>query len=176
MSYGPLPKRIDPRKLAEREVRFESSVDVDQLPRLVECLALPDGKIEVDLQFSVDEQRIRTIVGSARGDLHMACQRCLEPVEVEVAATFNLAIAASEEAAKQLPRYYDPLIVEDEEIELLPVLEEELILSLPMVPYHQDCSIQTSFGDDAGAVDADGAESASEKPNPFSVLAKLKGQ
>lgn len=98
----------------------------------------------------------------------MTCQRCLEPVEVAVEADFNLGVAASEEAAKQLPRSYDPLIIEGEEIELLSVVEEELILSLPFDAYHDDCSINTSFGE-AEAVAED-----NEKPNPFSVLAQLK--
>jgi len=174
MSYDPLPKRIDPRKLAERGVRFEGIIKVEDLPEFSQCLAAPDGEIKVDLQFDLDEQRIRTVVGDAKGTVPMACQRCLEPVEVEVTATFNLAIAPSEEKAKLLPRHYDPLIVEDEEIELFPVIEEELILSLPMVPYHQDCSIQTSFGDGDKAVDAGETESTPDKPNPFSVLAQLK--
>jgi len=174
MSYGPLPKRIDPRKLAEREVRFESLIKVEELPEFANSLAQPGGEVKVDLQFGLDEQRIRTIVGDAKSTVFLACQRCLDPVEVEVTATFNLAIAPSEEKAKQLPRSYDPLIVEDEEIDLFPVIEEELILSLPMVPYHQDCSIQTSFGDGDEAVNADETESASDKPNPFSVLAQLK--
>lgn len=174
MSYDPLPKRIDPRKLAERGIRFQSLIKASELPEFSHCLATSDGEVEVDLQFDLDEQRIRTIVGEAKGIVPMACQRCLEPVDVEVTATFNLAIAPSEEKAKLLPRTYDPLIVEDEEIELFPVIEEELILSLPMVPYHQDCSVQTSFGDIDKAVKTDETESASDKPNPFSILAQLK--
>ncbi|WP_286238599.1 YceD family protein [Neptuniibacter halophilus] len=168
MSNGPLPNRVDPRKLAERGVRISGEAGVKSLPNLCQSLVDKESVIDVDLQFSVDEQRIRTVTGSASGRLFMTCQRCLEPVEVAVAAEFNLGIAASEEAAKQLPRSYDPLIVEAEEIELLPVIEEEVILSLPFDAYHDDCSIKTSFGKSEAAVEE------TEKPNPFSVLAQLK--
>jgi uncharacterized protein len=58
--------------------------------------------------------------------------------------------------------------METDEIELLPIIEDELMLSLPLVPFHDDCSIQTSFGDAATA------RTQEEKPNPFSVLAQLK--
>ena len=167
MSYGNLPKIIDPRKLAEREVRFESLIKVEELPEFANSLAQPGGEVKVDLQFGLDEQRIRTIVGDAKSTVFLACQRCLDPVEVEVTATFNLAIAPSEEKAKQLPRSYDPLIVEDEEIDLFPVIEEELILSLPPFTYHDDCSVQTSFGEEE-------TTQRTDKPNPFSVLAQLK--
>jgi uncharacterized protein len=169
MSYGTLPKIVDPRKLAEREVRITGQASIEKMPRLASYLCEESDVIDVNLLFSLDELRIRTITGDAKGHVHMTCQRCLEAVEVDVQAEFNLAIAFNEEKAKQLPRYYDPLIVEDEEIELLQVVEEELILSLPLVPYHADCSIQTRFGDEDVA-----EEPTIEKPNPFSVLAQLK--
>ncbi|BBB26204.1 YceD family protein [Amphritea japonica] len=169
MSNTPLPKKIDPRKLAERGVRIEGQADVSLLPNLVTMLTDSQAVISVDLQFDNDELRIRTIKGSAQGKVSMTCQRCLEPVEIEVEAKFNLAVAPTEEHAKKLPKYYDPLIVEDD-LELLPMVEEELILSLPIVPYHDDCSVQTSFGDEATA----DTETDFDKPNPFSVLASLK--
>lgn len=168
MSNGPLPNRVDPRKLAERGIRISGETSLDKMPNLVQALADQEGMISVDLQFNVDEQRIRTVTGTAHGSVNMTCQRCLEPVKVAVEAEFNLGIAAGEESAKQLPRSYDPLIIEGEEIELLSMIEEELILSLPFDAYHEDCSVQTSFGD-AEAVAED-----SEKTNPFSVLAQLK--
>ncbi|KXJ51155.1 YceD family protein [Neptuniibacter pectenicola] len=168
MSNGPLPNKVDPRKLAEREVRITGVADLNRMPILCQSLIGTDGSIKVDLQFAVDEQRIRTITGNAEGHVFMTCQRCLDPVEVAVEVDFNLALAVSEDAAKQLPRVYDPLIIGDEEIELLSVVEEELILSLPHDAYHDDCSIKTSYGD-AGAV-----TETNDKPNPFSVLAQLK--
>lgn len=168
MSNGPLPIRVDPRKLAEREVRISGETSLEKLPNLSQALADKEGSIAVDVLFSVDQQGIRTLTGSANGSVNMICQRCLEPVKVAVEAEFNLGVAASEEAAKQLPRSYDPLIVEGEEIELLPVVEEELVLSLPFDAYHEDCSVETFFGDEEAVAED------KESTNPFSVLAQLK--
>lgn len=170
MSNAQLPKKIDPRKLAERGVRIEGEVELKRLPRLLSMLVDDQGKVQVDLQFDNDELRIRTIQGNAVSTVNMTCQRCLEPVEIKVEAKFNLAVAPDEERAKTLPRYYDPLIVEGEELELLSMVEEELIITLPIVPFHDDCSIQTSFGDEAAAE----KETDLVKTNPFSVLASLK--
>ncbi|MBV1789893.1 DUF177 domain-containing protein [Marinobacterium sp. D7] len=169
MSYGPLPKRVDPRKLAEREAKIEGVADVSAMPRLVSLLANDSGEVQVELSFAVDEQRLRTVSGSASGSVMLTCQRCLEPVSVDVEAEVNLAMVLNEEQAKNLPRYYDPLIVEAEDVELLSLIEDELILSLPLVAYHDDCSVQTSFGDADEA-----ARTQKDKPNPFSVLAELK--
>lgn len=168
MSNAPLPKKIDPRKLADRGVRIQGDVEFSLLPNLAAMLAEKQGRVSVDLQFDIDELRIRTIKGTADAKVFMTCQRCLEPVEIKVEAKFNLAVAPTEEHAKNLPRYYDPLIVAGDDLELLPMVEEELILSLPIVPYHDDCSVQTSFGDEATT------DNETDKPNPFSVLASLK--
>ncbi|MDO6563110.1 YceD family protein [Amphritea sp. 1_MG-2023] len=168
MSNTPLPKKIDPRKLADRGVRIQGDAELALLPNLATMLAGEQGQVSVDLQFDTDELRIRTIKGTADAKVFMTCQRCLEPVEIEVEAKFNLAVAPTEEHAKNLPRYYDPLIVAGDDLELLPMVEEELILSLPIVPYHDDCSVQTSFGDEVTT------DNKTDKPNPFSVLASLK--
>ena len=144
--------------------------NVSDMPNLVSALCQDSDLIQVQLSFAKDELGIRTLSGQAQGHVHMTCQRCLEPVEIELHATFNLAVAATEQQAMQLPKYYDPLIVEDDEVDLLPILEEELILSLPIVAYHEDCSIQTQFGE---VVETPAEE---EKPNPFSILAQLKAK
>ncbi len=171
MSYGPLPKKVDPRKLADREAEITGIAEVSAMPRLCSLLVDSHGEIHVSLKFAVDEQRLRVVTGSAHGSVMQTCQRCLEPVAVDVEAKVNLAMVLNEEQAKNLPRYYDPLIVEAEDVELLSLIEDELILSLPLVAYHEDCSIQTSFGDADEA-----ARTQENKPNPFSVLAELKGK
>lgn len=171
MSNGKLPKYVDPRKLADRDIELTGTVSVADMTRFSSMLVSSDIEVFAELKFSTDELKIRTIIGSAKATVPLQCQRCLEPVDIDVVADFNLAVAFNEDRAKQLPRYYDPLIVEDDELELLPLIEEEMILSLPIVSYHSDCSIQTSFGDGNPVEDSE-----AEKPNPFSVLASLKGK
>ncbi|WP_151705343.1 YceD family protein [Nitrincola alkalilacustris] len=168
MSNGPLPKKVDPRKLAERNAEISGSAKVADFTRFASFLCSDSGSIDVALAFSIDQQHLRTVTGTATGQVFMTCQRCLEPVAVDVKAEANLAVVLNEEQAKNLPGYYDPLLVEDEDVEFLSLIEDELILSLPSVPYHDDCTIQTSFGD------TETIQNQQDKPNPFSVLARLK--
>jgi len=168
MSYGPLPKRVDPRKLAEREAQLQGFVELKSMPQLLSLLVDDEGEVSVELKFALDEQKLRTVKGQATAKVKQQCQRCLEPVDVYLDAEFSLAVVLNEEQAKNLPRYYDPLLVE-EDVELAALVEEELILTLPAVAYHQDCDVQLSYGES----DAEPSEQ-DEKPNPFSVLASLK--
>jgi len=166
-----LPKYVDPRKLADRGIQLTGVIAVNEMTELSQMLVQSNAEVMTELNFSRDELRIRTISGSAKVTVPVQCQRCLESVDVDLSANLNLAISYNEEKAQTLPKYYDPLIVEGDDLELLPLIEQELILSLPIVSYHSDCSIQTSFGDGNTVATAE-----TEKPNPFSVLASLKGK
>lgn len=164
-----LPVKINPRKFAEREVKLEGSMQLDILPNLCQSLIDNKGDVQVECMFSRDEQGIYIIKGCANGVFIMLCQRCLEAVEIRIATDFSLGIVSSESAAKQLPRYYDPLIVEGEDIELSVIIEQELILGLPFDAYHEDCVIKTSYGDNQSDI-------KHNQENPFSVLAQLKSR
>ena len=171
----PLPKQADVRKLASREAHFSVRLPLNQLPRIADAVLGADGLIEVDLQFGIDDQKLRTIQGNINTRLQVECQRCMEPVEIDVEASVKLAIVWDEEQAQQLNRDYDPLIVGDGElVDLNQVVEEELLLSVPFVSYHDpaECKGQRSY--QSFDKSAEAKANAEEKPNPFSVLASLK--
>jgi uncharacterized protein len=169
MSDHSLPKTVDPFKYADQNKVLEGSISVALMPRLLEIVANPVGEVKLVLEFDRDEQRIRVLKGSLSATLSLSCERCLEPVTKTVESQFQLGIVLSDEKAKNLPGYYEPLLVESESIVLLDVVEEELILSLPMFAYHDNCKLEHS--NDEGP---DGGQEGGEKPNPFSVLSELK--
>lgn len=169
MPYTPLPNRIDPRRSAEKGEIIEAQVPIAGLDRLQTYLSDPEGVVDVSLVFGVDEEGIRTLTGRAETAVRMVCQRCLDAVEIRVRASFNLGIVYKDDAAKALPGHYDPLLMESERLDLSQVVEEELILNLPLIAHHEDCQVKTSYGDRD-----EGSAADTDKPNPFSVLAALK--
>ncbi len=171
MSNTPLLKQINPFQSAQRGLQVTGQIPIAKLERLSASLVDSQGFVEVELVFGVDEEKIRTLQGVATAKVRLACQRCLEPVAIELQATLNLGMVTSEEAAKNLPGRYDPLVVAEPVLELHSVVEDELILCLPLIPQHDDCEIQTSFGE----AEAPAVEEV-KKPNPFSVLAQLKAK
>jgi uncharacterized protein len=170
MSVAPLPKIIEPLKLIEQRVDLEGVIALSECERLREVLLDLSGDIDVALQFGKDEEGQRVISGSLQADVTMECQRCLQPVKLAVRGDISLAIARHDDAVKALPGYYDPLLLEVPEIELLPLIEQELMLSLPIVATHpeDECSVNSSY-----QANEDVEQS---KPNPFAVLAELKNQ
>ena len=179
MAIGQLPKTFDPRKLARQEVQFEGSLALNQFGRLVDSLADDKGEVQVALRFFMSEDHRVVLAGSVEANLNMICQRCLDVAEMPVQADFQLMGVLTDEQAKALPEDYEPLMYGEEPVELLPLLEEELLLALPLIPFHppEDCPVQqgyTTETDQEARIAAAAAEEERKETSPFSVLAKLK--
>jgi uncharacterized protein len=170
MLSEPLPTTLDVRKAAARGVVVEGALVPAKLPRLSELLASEQGRIEVACDFSRDEE-YRTIVAiKIDAELQVECQRCLEAMDITVSCSNELAVISDDDKAKALPSRLDPLVVEGEECALWNVAEDELILSLPIVSYH-DTDACKKLLDDYSEPDQ-GSEPSRE--NPFKVLEQLK--
>jgi len=169
MSDHSLPKTVDPLKYADQNRVLEGNIAVKLLPRLCEVLAEDTGDVAVKLEFDRDGQHLRILKGSLDANLSLTCERCLNSVEKLIESRFTVGIVLTDEQAKNLPRSYEPLLVEPDTLVLQDVIEEELILSLPMFAYHDHCDsehgMQTKASDNEPLV---------ERENPFSVLSDLK--
>ena len=101
----------------------------------------------------------------------MVCQRCLDPVRIDLHADFALQIIRSEEQESRVAKNYEPWIVAERIANLSQVLEDETLLVLPLVNYHElgQCTGDT-FQPESELVGKNlGADS-----NPFEILAQLK--
>ncbi len=169
MNMGLFPVRVDPLKCVEESASFGGSISVSKFERLHEYLLDKSGEAQVDIQFGQDEQGTALLRGKCQAQVRMTCQRCMNPVSVDLSTDFELGIVFSDEQAKHLPKAYEPVVVDGEQIELEPVIEDELILSLPMFAYHPEC------GEHGYQNESEPEPEDIEAPNnPFSVLEQLK--
>ena len=166
---SPLPRTIEPIKLVEQRVDLAGYIGLDRFDRLADTLLSNDGKVAVALRFDVDPQGVKFMAGTATATISQQCQRCLQPMQQPVNSDVSWGLVFSEEAAKQLPRHYDPLILDGPELDVWAVIEDELMLSLPIVAYHPAEQCESSGRYTSG-------EEISVEPadNPFAVLASLK--
>lgn len=103
--------------------------------------------------------------------LPLTCQRCMAamtaPLSVDqwyrFVATEDIAMAEDDQSEEDL-------LVLEPQFDLLAVIEDELLMALPLVPMHAVCPTAPLMS----AGDLDIADDAPDKPNPFAVLAQLK--
>jgi uncharacterized protein len=135
-----LPGLIDPLAWVERGLEWQGQVPLARLPRLAEMILNPQGKAEVELSFG-RQGRIAAITGRVRADLEVMCQRCLEPLRIEVGSPIYLGVVSSIDEGNLLPEPYEPLLLEEEQIAFSAIVEDELILAIPPIPRHVCCNL-----------------------------------
>jgi len=166
-----LPRRIDARKLVQREQQLDGTVPRDELPRLVASTESVKGDVAVTLAFARDLQRNQVATGHLQLEVELLCQRCLQPVSEQIEADIAWGFVWSEEQGKSLPKSLDPVIQDGDELDLYQVLEDEILLNLPMVAFHdEECVSKETFQSSGGK-----PEAVEQQENPFKVLEQLKG-
>lgn len=168
MSEENLPTKIDPIRFAEHAIRLQGVLLLKDMPRLSSSLSSHEGVVNVVFQFGVDEQGIRFLRGEFATQLTLQCQRCTKPFAYNIADEFLSGIVSTDAEAEKLPKGYDPLIVKDGILSLQTIIEDELIIGLPIVPVHpaDDCPIKMPYVLDV--------EAEADKNNPFKVIELLR--
>jgi uncharacterized protein len=113
------------------------------------------------------EARLRL---TARARVPRECQRCLAPVVLDLAVDRHLRFARDEAAAAALDaESEDDVLALTRRLDLFELIEDELLLALPLVPRHEVCAQPLT-----PALDAQPSQAPDAKPNPFAALAALK--
>ncbi|ACS85381.1 23S rRNA accumulation protein YceD [Musicola paradisiaca] len=166
-----LPLTLDAVRTAQKRLDYVGIYVAEQLMRVAESVVSVDSDVDAVLSFSIDSQRLAVINGHADVRVTLLCQRCGKPFEHQVHTTFCFSPVTSDEQAEALPETYEPIEVDEfGEVDLLAMIEDEIILSLPIAPVHdsEHCEVSETemvFGE---------LPAEAEKPNPFAVLASLK--
>lgn len=109
---------------------------------------------------------------SARTPVWLTCQRCLQPMQEPLAIDCRLRFVRGEAEAEALDaELEDDVLALPRWLDLRELVEDELLLALPLVPRHERCPTPLQF--DEGPAGADEAE-IEERPNPFAALEVLK--
>lgn len=154
------------KKESTQRSRHQGVIALDELNRLTGMLKSDQAEVEVKFSFSDSEYDRSMVKGHVVAELSIECQRCLKPVLQLVELDFELLIDASDNIVQTSG--VDTLYSEDGNIDMYDVVEDELILGLPLVALHESgrCNEYWHVSDDV--------VKETERENPFLVLEKLK--
>lgn len=134
-----IPKKIDPIKLAKQKGTITGQLPLSLCPRIQEMAEQQNQYVSAVFEFAQNKDRIYVIHGKLNTVVTVVCQRCnqlmQEPLEIEC----TLSPVTSDERAKTLPGSIDPVLMEADQIDLHALIEDEVLLALPMVPKHEQC-------------------------------------
>ncbi|NJD30977.1 MAG: hypothetical protein FIB04_03745 [Gammaproteobacteria bacterium] len=155
-------------ELAGRSATLERELERTKLPRLAEAGALDGTVVHARLTFGLFEAR-PTVEVSVAGRVMLPCQRCLRPCACEVDDTSQVVVVADD--AEEAPGGFDPVVGDAEHLSVTELIEEQILLGMPLVPMHEDAAECGESAADEHIVAA-GAP-AEEKQRPFANLREL---
>jgi len=172
------PRRLDVEAFAKEDATLEGAWPLPALERLAD-MAHPDAKpVESDVAHWHAEGDLRPVTSGppqvwlhlgASARLALVCQRCLGPVDTPIEAERSFRFVADEDTAARLDAdTEEDVLAMTRALDLRALVEDELLLALPLVPRHDSCPqpLPMTHGDDAPEEEA--------RPNPFAALAALK--
>ncbi|MEY3626232.1 MAG: YceD family protein [Limnohabitans sp.] len=180
MNAAFIPERLDVRALARAGARLDGETPIQECERLLAEMARPTDAAPVIHWAAQGEWRER-LGGAGQCWLHlsaemrlpMVCQRCMGAVEVllEVERSFRF-VADEATAEREDEAAEEDLLVLSAQFDLLGLIEDELLMAMPLVPRHEpDCPAPVRLSvQDAGFEEAD----STGRPHPFAALAQLK--
>jgi uncharacterized protein len=171
-----LPKRVSLDKWADIGFNWQGEMMPADFERLQVMLSDEHEQSAIKITAALARSsNVLSLSFDLTGNVWLTCQRCLQPVNVELTGAHTIALLEDEGQAKLLDEDHDHLLLEevafkdghDTYLPLERLIEDEILLKIPLSPKHDDCEME---------VDQVGEIEEFEEESPFAALAALKGK
>jgi uncharacterized protein len=165
----PWSQPLDVDRLSRGEAEIEFDVPLAELPRLKSRIAGLGGSVRGTARFG-QQSGFAVAEISLAGTARLQCQRCMQAMELGIESTTNLALILAEADAAEVPDELEPVLAREGRISTGELVEEELLLALPIVPLHEElaeCAVPPA----APLIAEEGPEHVTQRP--FEGLAEL---
>jgi uncharacterized protein len=156
---------INAREFARGGETLAGNVPIAALARLAASLSGRDGEIRYRLQGATDKYGKATLELEFDTCVRLVCQRCLQQFELPLAGRNRLRLIDAEPAwsaeQAEVAADDDDEIVASAAFDVRALIEDEVLLALPLAPRHGECEVT------GGRIEV-------RRESPFGVLAQLK--
>jgi uncharacterized protein len=144
-----------------RHGELSGELTFEQMPRLSGLLQPGGGSVRASLRFRQRGDGGLALTLEYETTVPLLCQRCLEPYGQRIANSVEMAVVDEGAAEASLPQGYEPIELDDGRLSPAQLIEDELIISIPLIPKHarvEDCG---SLADDLATL-TEGSAAARE--------------
>lgn len=164
---GHLPERFDPVDFADKLRSLVGEIPLRRLDRVCDSLFDLEGVVSIQLGLHRDHH-VPLIQGELSVRLVLECQICMKPMPFDLDVKVLLGVVQTLEQADRLPEGVEPLMPDEEGMVVLSdLVQDEILLALPVIPQHEHCG-------DLPAESVPAEAPRKRQDNPFAVLAALK--
>jgi uncharacterized protein len=154
---------VDSLGFAREGGSVEGVIPISALSRLADVVTDDSGSLDWRVVGERQADGKSYLHVTVVGELKLRCQRCLETMVWPLQAEGSLQLVSSRKALPDedlIEEVADPIVAE-KEMALLPLVEDEVLLALPIAPRHELCTLPVPASDKGDK-------------NPFAMLAQIK--
>lgn len=180
------PSALDVAAFCRDGGRLQGQLSLAQMPRLADSLLRPaDGVGADDIEWAAAGSLLSESGGgasqclvelTAQATVTLECQRCLQPMALPLRVERRFRFVHGEEEAARLDEELDDdVLALAPRFDLLALVEDELLLALPLVPRHDVCpALPAALRPESGGHAPADEEAGQRRDHPFAALAALK--
>lgn len=161
----PWSKPLEIDRLAEARAEVDFAIPLAELSGLRSVRAEIGGEVHGQVRFG-RENKFAAAQLSLSGVAMLACQRCMQPMQLPLQTSTRVALVTSEAEAARVSGDLEPVLAAGGRISIGELIMEELLLMLPIVPLHEEAA-------DCARVPGASAETGVETHKPFAHLGEL---
>lgn len=157
-----IPAVIQASAAVAKSAHYEGPLSLKLLPRLA-AQVVAGGPLQVDLRAG-RESGYAHLQGSVDAVLTLVCQRCEKPFDWPLAVQVDVRLVSSEAEEQTAMQDSDPYCVQDDQLPLRELVEDEVLLALPMLARCESCE------NSVNAAPAKVRQPEPKRENPFLAL------
>jgi DUF177 domain-containing protein len=157
---------IDPERISHKALVFEGRADLADLPRLAESLANDECELRFKVTAQLDKRQRKVVSCIIEGFVFLLCQSSLEQFRHEISIDDRLVLVSDESELPPIEEESDAedYLVAKEPVFVLDLVEDAVLLALPMVPRKPGLEESKEAG----------REAVAQRQSPFAALESLK--
>jgi uncharacterized protein len=165
---SPWSRPLEVHRLAEAQADVDFAVQLAELTSL--CSVRPGLGGQVSGRVHFDRERgVAVAQLTLKGTAILECQRCMQPLKLDVDTRVRVGLVESEMEAGGVPADLETMLAPGGRIGIDALVTEELLLSLPSVPLHGEGGVCLA----PPAPPAARREPEGETHKPFARLGEL---
>lgn len=133
-----LPDMLNAALAADKKQTVSRLYALASFTRLGGLVQSTDGELALNLRFRRDRNNRILLSGNISGQITAQCQRCLEPVSLQLELPLELVLARQNGSVGATAAGRETYRCDPTNLELDSLVEEEILLSMPLVTMHED--------------------------------------
>ena len=160
---------LDPETLGAKPRTLRGTLAPGDLPRLRDLLAGPEGELQFAVSAWLDPQRRKVVSCIIKGFAQLTCQFTMENFRHDIDVSDRLVLVDDESALPPIEAESreEDFVVADGPLDVRTLVEDAVILALPMIPRKPGAAVASDPESGKGAAEP-------RKESPFAALKRPK--